>query len=328
MKKVLGLLIIGISLYGIVCPPVKPDAKPEEGGSETQDEDTGLEYDRYLKEVVMALEEDPDFRKKLEETNATDIKNGKISMHLEMVAHGIRERLDEIKRREVDRLRILAREKMKTMNGMDVFHYISIHGGMIFKFQIFLMLLLSFLTCSGSIASMGTWQSIGSLSSLHEELLSINPNKLLRPSIHPRSPGGTPKKKRRSRGSPSSTCNGYSTATPLYKALINGSNEPTTDAQPTARSNEPTANAQPTTNVSTTASTADGSTTASGTNGCTTSSAADECTATKRKWVVNLTSTNKVCLLSATTTGTSSSTTAGTSSSTAGNNRYQFINNK
>ncbi|XP_076116084.1 nucleobindin-2-like isoform X1 [Mytilus galloprovincialis] len=139
MKKVLGLLIIGISLYGIVCPPVKPDAKPEEGGSETQDElpvletdmeeDTGLEYDRYLKEVVMALEEDPDFRKKLEETNATDIKNGKISMHLEMVAHGIRERLDEIKRREVDRLRILAREKMKTMNGMDVFHYISIHGG-------------------------------------------------------------------------------------------------------------------------------------------------------------------------------------------------------
>ncbi|XP_076108860.1 uncharacterized protein LOC143076850 [Mytilus galloprovincialis] len=74
----------------------------------------------------------------------------------------------------------------------------------------------------GSIASMGTWQSIGSLSSLHEELLSINPNKLLRPSIHPRSPGGTPKKKRRSRGSPSSTCNGYSTATPLYKALING----------------------------------------------------------------------------------------------------------
>ncbi|XP_052072916.1 uncharacterized protein LOC127711015 isoform X2 [Mytilus californianus] len=74
----------------------------------------------------------------------------------------------------------------------------------------------------GSIASMGTWQSIGSLSSLHEELLSINPNKLLRPSIHPRSPGGTPKKKPRSRGSPSSTCNGYSTATPLYKALING----------------------------------------------------------------------------------------------------------
>jgi hypothetical protein len=37
-----------------------------------------------------------------------------------------------------------------------------------------------------------------------------------------RSPGGTPKKQPRSRGSPSSLCNGYRTATPLYKALING----------------------------------------------------------------------------------------------------------
>ena len=36
--------------------------------------DTGLHYDRYLKEVVMTLEEDPAFRKKLEEANVTDIK--------------------------------------------------------------------------------------------------------------------------------------------------------------------------------------------------------------------------------------------------------------
>ena len=34
----------------------------------------GLEYERYLREVVMALEEDESFRKKLEETNMTDIK--------------------------------------------------------------------------------------------------------------------------------------------------------------------------------------------------------------------------------------------------------------
>jgi hypothetical protein len=34
----------------------------------------GLEYDRYLKEIVMALEEDEAFRKKLEEMNMTDIK--------------------------------------------------------------------------------------------------------------------------------------------------------------------------------------------------------------------------------------------------------------
>lgn len=35
---------------------------------------TGLEYDRYLKEIVMALEEDPEFKKKLEAANTTDIK--------------------------------------------------------------------------------------------------------------------------------------------------------------------------------------------------------------------------------------------------------------
>lgn len=33
-----------------------------------------MEYERYLREVVMALEEDEAFRKKLEETNMTDIK--------------------------------------------------------------------------------------------------------------------------------------------------------------------------------------------------------------------------------------------------------------
>ncbi len=34
----------------------------------------GLEYDRYLKEVVMALEEDSAFREKLEQMNISDIK--------------------------------------------------------------------------------------------------------------------------------------------------------------------------------------------------------------------------------------------------------------
>ena len=90
MKIILGLAIICISFHSIVCPPVNP--QPAEGGSKEDDQDTGSDYDRYLKEVVEALEEDPDFRKKLEESNATDIKSGKISVHLERVAHHIRER--------------------------------------------------------------------------------------------------------------------------------------------------------------------------------------------------------------------------------------------
>ena len=70
------------------------------------------------------------------------LQSGKISVHLERVAHHIRERLDEIKRREIDRLRILARQKIKTMNGMDVFHFISIHGGMNLIFRLILLLQL------------------------------------------------------------------------------------------------------------------------------------------------------------------------------------------
>ncbi len=36
----------------------------------------GLEYERYLKEVVNVLETDPEFKRKLEESNVTDIKVG------------------------------------------------------------------------------------------------------------------------------------------------------------------------------------------------------------------------------------------------------------
>ena len=41
-------------------------------------------------------------------------------MHLDLVSHQIREQLDEIKRQEIDRIRKLAREKMKTMDGTQI----------------------------------------------------------------------------------------------------------------------------------------------------------------------------------------------------------------
>ncbi|KAL3841928.1 hypothetical protein ACJMK2_020014 [Sinanodonta woodiana] len=117
MKLLLLFGVILVILPGIICPPVNP--KPVEGGSPDEDVDTGLEYDRYLREVVMALEEDEVFRKKLEESNISDIKSGSIAKHLELVGHRIRERLDELKRQEISRLRMLAREKIKTMNGVE-----------------------------------------------------------------------------------------------------------------------------------------------------------------------------------------------------------------
>lgn len=37
-------------------------------------QDTGLYYDRYLREVIEVLETDPHFREKLQTANAEDIK--------------------------------------------------------------------------------------------------------------------------------------------------------------------------------------------------------------------------------------------------------------
>ncbi|ESO91560.1 hypothetical protein LOTGIDRAFT_121860, partial [Lottia gigantea] len=90
--------------------------------------DTGLEYDRYLREIVSVLEEDEDFRKKLEAANVSEIKDGSIARHLEFVGHNVRTKLDEIKRREVDRLQELARLKMKQMKGTEILHNIAYHG--------------------------------------------------------------------------------------------------------------------------------------------------------------------------------------------------------
>ncbi|XP_052799526.1 nucleobindin-2-like isoform X2 [Mya arenaria] len=127
------LFLLGcVMVQDIVCPPVQPEIKPVEGMSpddEQEEEDPafGLEYERYLREVVTALEEDEGFRKKLEEMNMTDIKNGKISQHLELVSHQIREKLDEIKRQEIQRLRQLAKEKIKMMNGVQAMDNSFLH---------------------------------------------------------------------------------------------------------------------------------------------------------------------------------------------------------
>jgi hypothetical protein len=54
-------------------------------------------------------------------------------MHLDLVSHQIRERLDEIKRQEMNRLRDLAKEKMKQMKGTEVLGSIAKYGGMMLQ---------------------------------------------------------------------------------------------------------------------------------------------------------------------------------------------------
>ncbi|KAL7871312.1 hypothetical protein SRHO_G00088090 [Serrasalmus rhombeus] len=87
-------------------PPVsrasEPDQnKPSRRRSEPpRTADTGLHYDRYLREVVDFLEKDPHFREKLRNTDMEDIKQGKLAKELNFVSHHVRTKLDELKRQE------------------------------------------------------------------------------------------------------------------------------------------------------------------------------------------------------------------------------------
>ncbi|XP_017481400.1 PREDICTED: nucleobindin-2 isoform X2 [Rhagoletis zephyria] len=88
----------------------------------TPDVETALEYERYLKEVVEALESDPEFRKKLDKAPEADIRSGKIAQELEYVNHHVRSKLDEIKREEVERLRKLVNKEFELENDIDRDH--------------------------------------------------------------------------------------------------------------------------------------------------------------------------------------------------------------
>ncbi|XP_060758232.1 nucleobindin-1 [Neoarius graeffei] len=108
------LLLLSVSL--------RVSSLPIERNPPTQDEkaeenlDTGLYYDRYLREVIEVLETDPHFREKLQNANTEDIKNGRLSKELDLVGHHVRTRLDELKRQEVSRLRMLLKAKLDSTN--------------------------------------------------------------------------------------------------------------------------------------------------------------------------------------------------------------------
>nr|CAG4644201.1 EOG090X0B17 [Lepidurus arcticus] len=117
-------IVLYVLLQVAVAPPVDPK-KPSESehdgndvASSSENEDLGLEYNRYLKEVVQVLESDPDFRKKLETADQEDIRNGKIAHELDYVHHNIRSKLDELKRQEMERLRHFAMQEYERSQGM------------------------------------------------------------------------------------------------------------------------------------------------------------------------------------------------------------------
>nr|CAD7424544.1 unnamed protein product [Timema monikensis] len=131
MQLIPILLLCVVSIHVAVGPPVNEKKKNEEEENDkdeneiANEDDTApvnIEYNRYLKEVVTALESDPEFRAKLEKAEEVDIRTGKIAQELEYVNHQVRTKLDELKRQELERLRHLANKEFEIRNGVDREH--------------------------------------------------------------------------------------------------------------------------------------------------------------------------------------------------------------
>jgi hypothetical protein len=120
MKLTISILSVFLLIITIGAPPVVENVNKNkqnvDSNVDESDELNNLEYGRYLKEVVEILENDPDFKRKLENASIDDIKSGNIAQHLGLVQHHVRTKLDEAKQREINRLRDLVGKKIRNLN--------------------------------------------------------------------------------------------------------------------------------------------------------------------------------------------------------------------
>ncbi|XP_039989593.1 nucleobindin-2-like [Xiphias gladius] len=113
----LVLLSLWLCIQSVPISVDKTKEKPHEELEPPQSAETGLHYDRYLREVIEFLEKDPHFKEKLKNASMDDIKQGKLSKELDFVHHNLRTKLDELKREEMNRLRMLIKAKHDIQGG-------------------------------------------------------------------------------------------------------------------------------------------------------------------------------------------------------------------
>ncbi|XP_054631673.1 nucleobindin-2-like [Dunckerocampus dactyliophorus] len=119
------LLSLWLCIHSVPINVDKSKEKPQQEELEVPEGfDSGLHYDRYLREVIEYLEKDTHFREKLKNTNMDEIKQGKLSKELDFVHNSLRTKLDELKRKEMTRLRMLIKAKhdMAAGDGWKVDH--------------------------------------------------------------------------------------------------------------------------------------------------------------------------------------------------------------
>ncbi|XP_032526773.2 nucleobindin-2-like [Danaus plexippus] len=113
------IILLAAILHCSYAPPVSPEKAKEQDSDVVDDLAEYTEYHRYLKEVVQALESDPEFRERLDKADEDDVRTGKIAEQLDFVNHNVRTRLDEIKRQELERLRHLATKQYELSNNLE-----------------------------------------------------------------------------------------------------------------------------------------------------------------------------------------------------------------
>ncbi|XP_054761895.2 nucleobindin-2-like isoform X2 [Lytechinus pictus] len=118
--SLLLLLIVHVAHQAPLDPKSPDEEKAEKLGEEIINKaegdglaDLGLEYEGYLREVIQVLEADPEMKSHMDEMDTNDLLSGKFGKQLNNVGSHIRSQLDELKKKEIQRLRVIARKAME-----------------------------------------------------------------------------------------------------------------------------------------------------------------------------------------------------------------------
>nr|XP_054761895.1 nucleobindin-2-like isoform X3 [Lytechinus pictus] len=118
--SLLLLLIVHVAHQAPLDPKSSDEEKAEKLGEEIINKaegdglaDLGLEYEGYLREVIQVLEADPEMKSHMDEMDTNDLLSGKFGKQLNNVGSHIRSQLDELKKKEIQRLRVIARKAME-----------------------------------------------------------------------------------------------------------------------------------------------------------------------------------------------------------------------
>lgn len=115
MWRNLALICLVIVVLAVLCvaPPV-----PKENAKEDEEPKGDPEYARYLKQVIEVLEEDDDYVQRLLNASEDELRTGKVAEDLDLVKHTVRTKLDELKRQEIERQRMIRRQMNDHLNGL------------------------------------------------------------------------------------------------------------------------------------------------------------------------------------------------------------------